>query len=245
MVLDVQEVRKRTIKYYGAYCCADLEALAPGVHLICSPARDVPLRGFNGRYTVYILVKDGLTAAAYAPQYGEIMEALHGQSTQAIISALEKEQRLKKLRLLLFGGETVSDFSPARLLTSADYPLFEVFFRAAYPDAKPEGWLEDYYMEKTEKGLFAGTFCDGRLVSVCDTPDMPYREDLIQHTGIMTLKAYRRLGFARACCALETHHLLEMGICPQWECAADNEASYRLARSIGYEDYAAAYIVEE
>ena len=245
MSLDIREVRKRTLKYYGAYCCTDLEALAPGVHFICSPERDLPLRGFNSKYAVYILVKDGLTAAAFSPQYREKLEALRGQSTQTILSALEKEHKLKKLRLLAFAGETASDFGPAQLLASADYPLFEAFFRAAYPGAKPEGWLEEYFLEKAEKGLFAGAFQDGRLVSVCDAPDMPYMEGLVQHTGIMTLKAYRRKGLARACCARETHHLLEMGICPQWECAIENEASYRLARSIGYEDYAHAYIVEE
>ena len=159
--------------------------------------------------------------------------------------ALEKEYRLKKLRLLVFGGETVSDFGAVRLLTAADYPLYEEFFRSAYPGASPEGWLEEYFLEKAENGLFAGAEQDGRLVSVCDAPDMPYMEGLIQHTGIMTPEGYRRRGFARACCALETHHLLTLGICPQWECAADNEASYRLARSIGYEDYASAYIVED
>lgn len=244
-LLDRKEVRARTIEYYSHFCCAEIDALSPGVHFICSLERDARLRGFGCRYGVYVLVKNGLTAAAYAPRYAPQMETLRGCGTEQIIRALEKEYRLKKLRLLVFGGETVSDFGAVRLLTAADYPLYEAFFRSAYPGASPEGWLEEYFLEKAENGLFAGAEQDGRLVSVCDAPDMPYMEGLIQHTGIMTPEGYRRRGFARACCALETHHLLTLGICPQWECAADNEASYRLARSIGYEDYASAYIVED
>ena len=37
----------------------------------------------------------------------------------------------------------------------------------------------------------------------------------------------------------------ERGICPQWECEAVDAASTALARSIGYEEYAVAYILKE
>ena len=39
--------------------------------------------------------------------------------------------------------------------------------------------------------------------------------------------------------------LIENGVCPQWECRAENTASIALAESIGYEKYGVAYILEE
>ncbi len=74
---------------------------------------------------------------------------------------------------------------------------------------------------------------------------MPYMEGKIQHTGINTLEGERRKGYAACTAALATHHLIEKGVCPQWECHAENTASVALAKSIGYKEYGAAYILEE
>ncbi len=35
------------------------------------------------------------------------------------------------------------------------------------------------------------------------------------------------------------------GICPQWDCAYENNASAKLAEAVGYREYALAYILEE
>lgn len=70
-------------------------------------------------------------------------------------------------------------------------------------------------------------------------------EDTIQHTGIATLKEERRKGCGKLTAALATHHLLQMGICPQWECNVENIASLKLAKSIGYEEFGKAFIGEE
>lgn len=105
--------------------------------------------------------------------------------------------------------------------------------------------MQDYFEEETEKEYFTGYFINNELVSVCDAPDMPYMEDVIQHTGIVTLKKERRKGYAKLTAALSTHNLIEKGICPQWECHIENSASIALAESIGYEKYGVAYIFEE
>lgn len=86
---------------------------------------------------------------------------------------------------MLFEKEIVIDYGSARILCGADYPLYETFFRKANPNADPDGWLYDYFTEKTEKGYFTGCFTDNKLASVCDAPDMPYMQDKIQYTGIV------------------------------------------------------------
>lgn len=241
----IKAIRETTEAFYSRFVCTDISKLGEGVHFICSPDRDEEMRGFGCRYSVYILKKGGLCAAAYSPEYEAFFEGLRGKTADELIEAVKKELRLRELELFVFGGEKVKDLSGARLLEKGDYPLYEEFFRATNPDSDPEGWLRDYFEEKAEKGLFAGCFEDGRLVSVCDAPDVPYMEGRVQHTGIMTLPEERGKGYGKAAAALSTHHLIELGICPQWECGADNEASAALAKSIGYEEYGRAYILEE
>ena len=58
--------------------------------------------------------------------------------------------------------------------------------------------------------------------------NMPYMEDVIQYTGIVTLKNERRKGYAKLTAALVTRHLIENGICPQWESHTENIASISL-----------------
>ncbi len=67
----------------------------------------------------------------------------------------------------------------------------------------------------------------------------------MQHTGIATLEDERGKGYGKAAAALSTHNLIKAGICPQWECEANNAGSEVLALAIGYEAFGTAYILEE
>lgn len=242
---QLKAIRETTERFYSRFICTDISKLGDGVHFICSPEKDEELRGFGCRYTIYILVREGLCAAAYSPKYEAFFEGLKGLGTEELVAEVGKAHRLTEMKLFVFGGEKVKDFGGARLLEPADYLLYEEFFKATNPDSDPEGWLCDYFTEKAEKGLFSGCFAEGRLVSVCDAPDVPFMEGEIQHTGIMTLPEERGKGYGKAAAALSAHHLMELGICPQWECEAANEGSAALAKSIGYEEYGTAYILEE
>ena len=242
---QLKAIRETTLQFYSHFVCTDISKLEGGVHFICSPERDKEVKGFGCKYSVYILVREGLCIAAYSPKYEAFFETLKGCGAEELIEAVKREHRLKELELFVFTGEKVRDFKTARMLGKEDYPLFEEFFRATNPGADPEGWLFEYFTEKAEKGLFAGCFSGEKLASVCDAPDVPYMEGLVQHTGIMTREEYRGKGYGKAAAALSTHHLMETGVCPQWECEADNSGSIALARSIGYEEYAKAFILEE
>ena len=208
-------------------------------------SRNEELRGLGCKYSIYVLVKDDVCIVSYAPQYADFFKKLHGMSASDILREIEASFRIKKMQLMKFAEERVHDFGSARILKKSDYPLYEEFFRATSPKADPSGWLREYFEEKAEKEYFAGYLLDGRLVSVCDAPDMPYMEDVIQHTGIVTLETERRKGYAKRTAALAAHHLIENGICPQWECHVENIASIALAEAVGYEKFGIAYIVEE
>lgn len=245
MILSKSEAHKRTIQYYSRFCCADLLKLEHGVYFICATERDNILNGYGCKYSLYILLKGDLCVVAYSPALQGFIETLKNRQPDNIIAAAEDKYCLKKMRLLIFQRENITQYGNAKVLSIEDYPLFEAFFREAHPTATPDGWLSEYFIKKVSKGYFAGYFKDGRLISVCDAPDMPYMEDKIQHTGIITLEEERQKGYGKLTAALATRHLLQTGICPQWECSIENIASFELAKAIGYKEFGTAYILEE
>lgn len=242
---QLKEIRDTTVRFYSCFVCTDISKLEDGTHFICSPERDKEVKGFGCKFGVYMLERENLFIAAYSPKYAELFEQLKEKSPEEIIAEIKMLHRLTELKLFVFAGEKVKDFSAARKLEPSDYPLYEEFFLATNPDSDPEGWLKEFFEEKAGKGLFTGCIVDGKLVSCCDAPDVPYMEDSVQHTGIMTRKEYRCKGYAKAAAALSAHDLIESGICPQWECEVSNIASDKLAKSVGYEEYGRAYILEE
>lgn len=243
--LDQSEIYNITLRYYSEFSCVNLSELRRGVHFVCTAERDRILKGYGCKFPLYILRKDDLCVVAYSPALRSFIELLKNRLPDDIIAACDAEYHLKKMQLFIFAHEKVERYGNAKILSAGDYPLFEDFFRKTHKSADPDGWLCDYYSEKAGKGYFAGYFKDGRLVSVCDAPDMPYMEDSIQHTGIVTLEEERRQGYGKITAALATHNLLQKGVCPQWECGIGNVASLRLALSIGYMEFAKAYILEE
>ncbi len=243
--LTEKEIDAITNKFYSCFCGINLSEAASGITFVCSNSRNDEIRGFGCKYSIYVLVKEDMCIISYAPQYAHFFNNLKSMSLVDILTAVDTSFKIKKMQLMKFRQECVQEYGNAQVLKRTDYPLYEEFFRLTSPAADPTGWLQEYFEEKAEKEYFTGYFINGKLVSVCDAPDMPYMEDIIQHTGIVTLKNERRKGYAKLTSALATHHLLENGICPQWECHVENTASIALAESIGYEKYGVAYILEE
>lgn len=243
--LTLEAVRNITNQFYSHFCGVNISKAKQGIHFACSEERDTELRGFGCKYTLFMLVKDGLCIVSYSPKHKEYIDELRKCNADEIIAAVNYKYKVKKMQLMTFNEELVIQYGDAKILRKKDYPLFEAFFRATTPNANPDGWLYEYFLEKVAKEYFAGYISNDKLVSVSDAPDMPYMEDKIQHTGISTLKEERRKGYAKCTAALAAHHLIENGVCPQWECHANNIASIKLAKSIGYQEYGIAYILEE
>ncbi|MBO4462269.1 MAG: GNAT family N-acetyltransferase [Lachnospiraceae bacterium] len=238
-------IKDTTIKYYSQFVDTDISKLTPGIHFVESIKRDEEIRGFGCNYSVYALEKDDILLVTYSPRYRAFMDEIRNSDKEVILDAIKNLDNLKILKLFIFNKEKVSDFKKARILKREDYSNYEKFFLETNPGAEPEGWLDEYFYEKTDRQLFTGYYEGDALVSVCDAPDMPYMEGEIQHTGIMTLKEARGKGYGKCTAGLATHNLIERGICPQWECNMDNVRSANLAKSIGYEEYGVAYIIED
>ena len=243
--LTIEQINQITNEFYSCFCGINLLELKSDIHFVCTSFRNEIVKGFNCKYTVYVLIKEDLCVISYSPKYNDFFEKLKGQKLDYIINAIEEKFKIKKMQLLIFKNELVNDFGVARILNKDDFKSYKSFFSLIHPKINSDDWLQEYFEEKVNKEYFTGYFVGDSLVSVCDAPDMPYIENKIQHTGIVTIPEERKKGYAKLTAALATHNLIEKGICPQWECQLDNTASISLAESIGYKKYGVALIVEE
>lgn len=213
--LTKQEMNVITNDFYSCFCGIDLSKVNRGISLICDAARNEIVKGFGCKYTIYALVKEDVCVVSYAPQYIDFFNKLQGQSIDDILTAIENNFKIKKMQLMIFEQEKIKNYGEAKVLKKSDYFLYEDFFRSTSPNVNPNSWLKEYFEEKVEKEYFTGYISNGKLVSCCDAPDMPYMEDIIQHTGIVTLKEQGRKSYAKLTAALAAHHLIENGVCPQ------------------------------
>ena len=246
MKMDAREIKKRTYDYYSCFCGVGVSNFEHGIQFVCTDERSRILKGFGCKYSIYILCKEDACIVSYSPKYQPYFDELTQLTdVKELIATINQSYPLKAYQLMEFVEECVFDYKDARMLKRDDYPLFEIFFKKAYPSVSEIGWLKAYFEGKVDKGFFFGYIIDDEIVALCDAPDMPYMEGNIQHTGIVTLPEYRRKGYAKLCAALATHHHIQSGIVPQWECALDNIASIQVAKSIGYKEFAQAFIFEE
>ena len=246
MKMDAREIKKITNDYYSCVCGTDVSNFEHDIQFICTDERSNILKGFGCKYSIYILCKEDACIVSYSPKYQPYFDDLiQLTDVKELIATINQSYPLKTYQLMEFIEECVFDYKDARMLKRDDYPLFEIFFKKAYPSVSEIGWLKAYFEGRVDKGFFFGYIIDDKLVALCDAPDMPYMEGYIQHTGIVTLPEYRRKGYAKLCAALATHHHIQSGIVPQWECALDNIASIQVSKSIGYKEFAQAFIFEE
>lgn len=246
MKIDAREIKKRTYDYYSCFCGVGVSNFEYGIQFVCTDERSRILKGFGCKYSIYILCKEDACIVSYSPKYQPYFDELTQLTdVKGLIATINQSYPLKAYQLMEFVEECVFDYKDARMLKRDDYALFETFFKKAYPSVSEIGWLKAYFEGKVDKGFFFGYIIVDELVALCDAPDMPYMEGYIQHTGIVTLPEYRRKGYAKLCAALATHHHIQSGIVPQWECVLDNIASIQVSKSIGYKEFAQAFIFEE
>lgn len=173
--------------------------------------------------------------------------ALHMEGSEAIfaacVPALEAKLRRRDIfretkptsACLYFSSlNPAIDFSRAKALEESDIEAFVQFHREAYPACKNHDWIPDFARESIAGERLFGVFEGGRLVSVADAPTTPYLPEAIVEPGIFTLQEHRRKGYAAIVCAALIDAQLRRGLTPYWSCAAENAASIKLAKHLGF-----------
>ena len=175
MKIDAREIKKRTYDYYSCFCGVGVSNFEYGIQFVCTDERSRILKGFGCKYSIYILCKEDACIVSYSPKYQPYFDDLiQLTDVKELIATINQSYPLKTYQLMEFIEECVFDYKDARMLKRDDYPLFEIFFKKAYPSVSEIGWLKAYFEGKVDKGFFFGYIIDDEIVALCDAPDMPY-----------------------------------------------------------------------
>ena len=237
------------------------------LNFVYSPQRNQVPPGYNKPFDWYILYQPGHILVSYGdklhPHLKALQSALRPYLTpdvlsdfpssencptaaltaaaleQAVCRALDGAAYLARNIKYVFTG--LPQFAPARrarALCAQEFPLYHDFFLRCHPLCKDTDWLETYFLQAVNQKLCWGIFDEGQLVCCSDVPTMPYLADKVQEIGIQTLVGYQRRGYALDVCLACAEQILRLEKCPMWSTSADNIASQRLAKRVGFAPYA-------
>lgn len=208
---------------------------------VCSEKRNTVQKGYGKAFDlVYFsnriagIASYNEKTAAYIPLIAPLM------SVTAVKNVLEQHFTGTINHSIKYYFDTVPsdiDTSAVKILTKEDYRFFSAFYCTHNTCAEPS-WLKDYFDAVVGKGYFHGIFDGNNLVSVTDSPDMPYMEDTVAEIGVNTLADYRKRGYAKSVCASCVKHIIGTGKTPLWSCSNTNTVSQRLAKRIGFRYFA-------
>ena len=197
-------------------------------------------KGYGWPDDLYIWVAGNRVIASYGDKAeGEICRLEQaicpGMAAEEIALAVQSVWRIAARRSVKFVYDSLPEIEGhSRKMVAEDYPLYEAFFTTCNPGCTDIGWLREYFDEMIASGLCFGEIVDGKLACMNDLPAMPFMEERVREIGINTLPAHRGKGLARRVCLSAIREMIEKGICPQWSAANTNEASARLAHSLGF-----------
>ena len=105
--LSLEAVGNISNQFYSHFCGDNISEAEQGIHFICSAERDEELRGLGCKYTIFILVKDGLRIVSYSPKHKGFIDKLREYNADEIIAAVSQKYKLKKIQLMIFHEEVV------------------------------------------------------------------------------------------------------------------------------------------
>lgn len=189
----------------------------------------------DGREIARILVEQILPAALAEGENGFLLVPPAGwEDLLPILLPSRNPSRIYR-RTFAFNPARFADLPPWRERIPAGFHLRRLEKEAAQELGGMACWrsVEDFLRKGIGFGLFDGEV----MASVCYSV-FASREAV--ELDIKTEEKYRRQGLATLAASAFIEECLQLGKRPNWECFWDNEASARLAESLGYargEDY--------
>ena len=236
--MDYEEITNNYYAKWLGVTPADFDK--NGVRFVYSPQRDTVQKGYSQPFDIFAWIADKNIIVSYGSKTADKIPLLKNllspaMSAEDISLILQTHLGGAPRKYIKFGFAKLPEVGvKSYKMTAADFPLYEAFFAACNPNCRDTSWLHEYYTDMTTRGLCYGEIISGKLVSMNDLPDMPYMESKVQELGINTLPEYQGQGLARRVCATCIHDMIHRGVCPQWSTGSHNEASRRLALSVGF-----------
>jgi RimJ/RimL family protein N-acetyltransferase len=242
--MTIMNYLDETKKYYAEWLGVSPELLhqAGKFYLSYSPNRDIVQEGYNKPFDLYAYLSGETTIVTYGQELVQSIDWIHSsfKNTKDIaelrrifydhfgkILQLDYKYYFSKLPLNI-------DYSKAKQLTLMDYPAYLQFFKTQYPDSGADLWLGDYYKRIVSKGYAFGLYVGDELVSVSDSPDMPYMKNDAIEIGMNTLPAHQNKGYAKVVLGAMLGFIINIPKVPIVSCTSSNIASQRLIESIGF-----------
>lgn len=234
---------EETKKYYAEWLGVNLELLnQEGMFFSYSPNRDIVQYGYNKPFDLYAYLSGKTTIVTYGQELVRSLDWIQAsfKNTKDIIE-------LKRIYFDHF-GEILQhdykyyfsklplniDYSKSKQLKLKDYPAYLQFFKTQYPDSEADSWLGDYYERIVSKDYAFGVYVGDELVSVSDSPDMPYMKDNTIEIGMNTLPTYQNKGYAKIVLGSMLKFITNIPKVPIVSCTSSNIASQHLIESMGF-----------
>ena len=235
-----------TISYYEKWLGGDGCLVMPGVQFIQSAERDKVQPGYPTAFDLYLWHDNERIVISYSGSIADYVETLRtklttGQSVADVKELLSKVFECDighNVKFIFDQLPTEVVIDNVKTLTKTDYQDFETFFKTQHPSATDVSWLPEYFEEMVAENLCVAVYEGGKIVCCTDAPMMPYLENQVQESGVNTLPAYRKKGYAVIVCGQMITNVLANGKVPQWSTTIDNVGSGRLAERVGFKKLA-------
>lgn len=238
-----------TRQYYAEWLDCDEDDFIGGVRYVCSPKRDVKLSGYSSPYALSIFKTNTAVVISYSSELQEQVsnmkkDLLTVESFNTDIDSYLKDHFPGKIggsikfvfnRQIPHYGENIVP------LSRSDFDLF-LNFRLSLGQSEWDG-MREYFEEINDMGYCIAKMIDGKAVSMTDAPGMPFMGDMVQETGINTLPDYRNKGYAAEVVSAFISNVILDIKCPLWSCDVNNQASEKLAYSVGFKKFCNEYSI--
>ncbi len=235
-----------TSNYYSKWLGKDniLDIESEQCQFIYSSERNKIQLGYTTQYDLILFYQPNRMIVSYGNKILPYLENLKRQLQE--LKSLEEikdtlNNRLEKTvhHNLKFVFDKLPTYEiKSVVLKENQYYEYLEFFKRNNPNCENTDWLEEYFIGMTKERTCCGFFLDKTLVSCTDSPCMPYMSDAVQEIGINTIEDYRGRGYATDACVLCAQEIVKSGKCPQWSTSAENVASQKLARKVGFIKFA-------
>ena len=233
---------KITRKYYAHWLGTEAEEIfKQGVDFIYSDQRNLVQKGYAQPYDIYIWMAENRIIVSYGDKAASKIQPLKDRinssmAPEDVVHHVQSIWGIVPHKHIKFSYDSLPALeTKSHKMTADDFMLYQAFFKECNPNIRDVDWLEEYYFEMLKFGFCYGEIISNKLVCMNDLPDMPYMENEVREIGINTLPEYRGKGLAKRVCISCIHDMVRLNICPQWSTVYANEASLRLALSVGFE----------
>lgn len=241
-----------TRQYYSNWLDISVDEMSKeGIILIESNKRKVCPKGHPKNFELYAIANNSSLFISFSSDIENSVQISQKLSKVTTVNdgiAKLNEVFMDKLhhRKIHYFTELVEDIDTSDVicLKKENYPDYLKFFNKQNPNASPEEWLEEYFVDISDNKRCYGIYKDNSLVCVTGAPDIPFMEGIITEPGVDTLEEYRRKGYAQAVCTEYIKHAISRNEVPIWSCWYNNFASYNLAEKLGYKQFGDLFTLE-